>query len=1008
MSETLKQNIQVGLRPSEHVEVALETRLASDPALDPSPDRDTRLQNQAGESRILAVISHEYPGKGAEDGCIFILKRISRRTSYDDEEDDYAIEQIFPIVDGFSITMAQPRRTTIDLRASLSVAMNQPRTELTLTITPGRNPTARPITLLTNDTQGLRALLAECKRLREASVSLAAVDAANHFLWASLYASHRGPPTSSPPPDLREQRRPLLSRLSAASAGIPGDESFDVDLIREEWIRRRVREDLLVKYDERTQLRVRIGTFNVNGKMPSQDLSSWVGGHETGTSLIPPLKDFSPLSIGEVGRSLMEQHITLTEDKGEEHPMSSDLHTIASLPVSSCPEVSPAISSRATLATSSSTKVPLDEGEHQADPDVLVFGFQELDLSAEALLYSTKTVREDAWCVAIFAGLGEKAVLYEKLASKQLVGMLLVVIVKKRLKAQFGDIKTSSVGAGLMGVMGNKGATAARLTFTPSSSAQAPRPRPVVLTFVNSHLAAFDEMWEKRNADFHDLSKRLVFESTSVADAATTQGVGYPSPPASLSVFESDALFWMVYLNYRINLPDTDIRSLLASKLKQRDLDILQQHDQLTLAMATALAFEGFSETRISHPPSYRFGSGVVVDQLGYDTKRKPAWTDRILHMAVSPLDVKQVAYTSHPQITMSDHRPVSAEFHIRLPVIDRSQHESFVQGLWHMVEGIENTDAVPKIRLSSTAVDFGKISYRRRVARSLTLENVGKVACTYRFVAAVSGASVQPAWLDIDHAAGLILPGEATSVTISAFVDNTTAAQLNVGPSRLEDTLILHTALGKDHFILVTGEYQRTCFATDLAWLVRLPGPVRALRTAEDLLPEADAVTAPREIMRLVNWLMSHATDAGLFVTAGEEALVEAIRENLDTGADFELPYPENDERVAIAFAHTLLQLLLSLLEPVVPWHVHNRCMQVTSKDEAYEVLDDFPSASVNVYISVTAYLHFIGQQPKTKPNMDERVAIFTSVLLRDKPDTPQSISIMGKRNFVRYFVES
>ena len=55
--------------------------------------------------------------------------------------------------------------------------------------------------------------------------------------------------------------------------------------------------------------------------------------------------------------------------------------------------------------------------EDPEDPDLLVLGFQELDLSTEALLYSTKTVREDAWCTAVFAGLGEKAVLYEKVRS---------------------------------------------------------------------------------------------------------------------------------------------------------------------------------------------------------------------------------------------------------------------------------------------------------------------------------------------------------------------------------------------------------------------------------------------------------------------------------------------------------------------------------------------------------------------------------------------------------------
>jgi phosphatidylinositol-bisphosphatase len=48
------------------------------------------------------------------------------------------------------------------------------------------------------------------------------------------------------------------------------------------------------------------------------------------------------------------------------------------------------------------------------EPDLLVLGFQELDLSTEALIYSTSTFKEDAWCTAIFAALGERAELYEK------------------------------------------------------------------------------------------------------------------------------------------------------------------------------------------------------------------------------------------------------------------------------------------------------------------------------------------------------------------------------------------------------------------------------------------------------------------------------------------------------------------------------------------------------------------------------------------------------------------
>lgn len=50
------------------------------------------------------------------------------------------------------------------------------------------------------------------------------------------------------------------------------------------------------------------------------------------------------------------------------------------------------------------------------EPDVLVLGFQELDLSTEALLYSTGSAKEDAWTNAVLAGLGEERNTYEKVS----------------------------------------------------------------------------------------------------------------------------------------------------------------------------------------------------------------------------------------------------------------------------------------------------------------------------------------------------------------------------------------------------------------------------------------------------------------------------------------------------------------------------------------------------------------------------------------------------------------
>lgn len=80
-------------------------------------------------------------------------------------------------------------------------------------------------------------------------------------------------------------------------------------------------------------------------------------------------------------------------------------------------------------------------------------------------------------------------------------------------------------------------------TVSPVSSAG-----PTTMTFVNSHLAAFDEMVDRRNSDFQDLSKRLMFEGTRTTRPPTSESEDsiLDGVPPSTSVYESDVLFWMV------------------------------------------------------------------------------------------------------------------------------------------------------------------------------------------------------------------------------------------------------------------------------------------------------------------------------------------------------------------------------------------------------------------------------------------------------------------------------
>ena len=133
-----------------------------------------------------------------------------------------------------------------------------------------------------------------------------------------------------------------------------------------------------------------MGTFNVNGKMPSQDLSTWV---QSRVSATPTFGN---------------------KDAGKEEGKGVFIiyPFVSFLPFYSCSD-STLAETQSLRTTESDTTAPTITTT-DFDPDILALGFQEIDLSTEALLYSTSTTREDAWTLAIFAGLGEKGELYEK------------------------------------------------------------------------------------------------------------------------------------------------------------------------------------------------------------------------------------------------------------------------------------------------------------------------------------------------------------------------------------------------------------------------------------------------------------------------------------------------------------------------------------------------------------------------------------------------------------------
>lgn len=960
MSRKGDDAIRSFLYSSETLSIALDVELTEGTNFGVAPahrpnvkPNDTEALQDTGW--LLSIVTHAL---GESEQASFFLFKSHLNAN------QLQLKSTCPITTDVTLGVAQGRRQSLNASSSHSLSSMPVTSAFVLTIkTTSEEITSR--TFLTSDVQNLQIFSREYRRLKEIAVTHK-LNTSDHFLWLQNY-HNRGMASGSKVFDLRIRTMPLHKRPSRGFAGFPGNDLADISLVCNEWIQKAA---TVMASDGKTErLRVRVGSFNVNGKLPSQDLSPWLQPSPE-SSWISPLKPLSPL---EFSSSLLSD-----ADKAPDIPAMFG------------------------------TKSLVDT--QNVDPDIFVLGFQEVDLSTEALLYAVSSAKEEMWMTAITAALGEKGVLYEKLASTQLVGMLLIVVVKKALCSCFTDVRFCDAGAGIMGFMGNKGATAVRLQFSPCTSAGsaiAPT-RPIVLTFVNSHLAAFDEMVERRNSDFHDLSVRLTFQPAG--------NVGYGD--STFNVYQCDALFWMGDLNYRIDLSDTDIRAMLTPHA-DGDYGVrhLVAYDQLTKAIQTGRAFSDFLEDPITHLPTYRYAVGMSRDPLGYDTKRKPAWTDRILHLPSPDIDLKQLAYRSHPEITFSDHQPISADFDISFATVDEVQYEAHSSELHRELSGFGESGRIPRVRIQPANIEFGQIFYKRPTEQKLDVKNVGDIPCVFRFVGTTLDGPVAPSWLRIEPMVGLLRPQETVNITILAYVDDNAASELNLRPPRLECTLILHIALGQDYFIVVNGDYQYTCFANTLERLTRLPGPIRMLRGPDDVVPTGRALNAPKEVMRLINWMMTYPTDTDAFFEQPADAkLCTVILECLDTGDEF--PSATTDggpPRISAAIAATLVAFLDSLVQPVVPSYLHARCLQVKDAEAAFELLGEFPRESINIWISLTACLHYINQQSTgdkdallmSKSKAYRLAMLFAPILLRDDPSgTIPRGSPIGKRDFLLFFI--
>ncbi|KAI9596347.1 Endonuclease/exonuclease/phosphatase, partial [Syncephalis fuscata] len=594
-----------------------------------------------------------------------------------------------------------------------------------------------------------------------------------------------------------------------------------------------------------------------------------------------------------------------------------------------------------------------------------------LDLSAEAYLIAD-TTREEMWCGAIETTLNQSPDKYVKIISRQLIGMLIVVYVKCSISDQVREVTSASIGCGLMGMMGNKGAVAVRLRIKDS-----------YLCFINSHLAADTYQVERRKQNYWEIVRRASFPNLALMSGlqrmssyTSSNLTGYlpGSSQRYFGVFDNDHLIWMGDLNYRVAMSGSEVKKHLGSG----NIEIALTYDQLINERRLKNVFDGFDEGNITFMPTYKYDVGTNVFDTS-EKQRTPSWCDRILWRSRTGASkyIQQLSYTSHPELLASDHKPVSADFEIqvnRMNIEITDVHGSIIREL----DKYEN-ECMPDVSVSRLQIDFGEIKYEQPVTETIVIENVGQVTAQCRFIPKFEEVNICKPWLWVNPPTAMLVPGDKAIISMTLLVDAMSAPPLNAGEDALEDILILHLDNGKDFFVSVSASYVPTCFATSLDRLTRLPHPVRAVPVAEvELLLSENQLSMPRELWRIIDYLQMHGQNMdGLFMQAGNPYLIAYIRDCLDTGVEFEFntlleesvwpsgeTLPLSGEALSSsevmmasvssdnsnangditrlmpahsihAMAETLLRFLEAMPEPVIPYDHYQRCLDASHYDK-------------------------------------------------------------------------
>ena len=284
----------------------------------------------------------------------------------------------------------------------------------------------------------------------------------------------------------------------------------------------------------------------------------------------------------------------------------------------------------------------------------------------------------------------------------------IMVFVLRDQTSQVRWLETGGAGVGVH-EMGNKGAVGVRMGWSIGDET-------LDLCFVSAHLAPMEDALQRRNEDWKNIVRGLVFtpvSPTTVRKSAThhlpqepsstdNQPLLSPTGEAEEAVSDSIPPMTGIYhptthlllagdLNYRTSSTPPPENAYLTwpqptkTPSAPEHYSHLLPHDQLTPERLAARTLHGLSEAPIDFPPTYKYSekarrnasvSKASEEYWDWSKHRRPSWCDRILYLDMPPW-MKQSheriqihGYNALPLMATSDHRAVACSFIIpALPI---------------------------------------------------------------------------------------------------------------------------------------------------------------------------------------------------------------------------------------------------------------------------------------------------------------------------------------------------